>query len=135
MTTTQSTAPVTFAPEQEDLTPLVWVTMAEIYGSQWLNEYGDVPNHQWTLEIRQLTRRQVTRGIEKCKHSGSPFVPRLPQFLSYCNGEMTAEQKAFANQLKQTREMLALPKPEPSEEIRKAEILKIKKLLRGGQNV
>lgn len=126
----QSTAPVTFAPEQDDLTPFVWVTMAEIYGSQWLNEYGDVPNQQWTLEIRKLTRRQVTKGIEKCKHSGSPFVPRLPQFLSYCNGEMTAEQKAFASQLKQTSEMLALPKPPPNPEVRKAVMAEARKKLK-----
>lgn len=133
MTTTQSTAPVTFAPEQEDLTPLVWVTMAEIYGSQWLNEYGDVPNQQWTLEICKLTSLQVIKGIEKCKRSGSPFVPRLPQFLSYCRDEMTAEQRAFARQLRQTREILALPRPESNPEIRKTEILKMKQLLRGAK--
>lgn len=133
MTTTQSTAPVTFAPEQEDLTPIVWVTMAEIYGSQWLNEYGDVPNQQWTLEIRKLTSLQVIKGIEKCKCSDSPFVPRLPQFLSYCRNEMTAEQRAFARQLRQTREILALPRPESNPEIRKAEILKMKQLLRGAK--
>jgi len=29
--------------------------MAEIYGSQWTNEYSEQPNGQWFMEIKKLT--------------------------------------------------------------------------------
>ena len=58
--------------------------MTEMFGSQWLNEYGDVPNATWSGELQKLTAAQVEEGIEQCKRSGSSFAPRLPQFLAWC---------------------------------------------------
>jgi hypothetical protein len=108
--------------------------MGEIYGSQWFNEYGDEPNNSWVVEIERLTLGELARGIEQCKRSGSQYVPRLPQFLSYCDDGLTAEQKAFNARCKEQEAILKLPRPEPDPQIRKAEILKMKKLLRGGAN-
>ncbi len=108
--------------------------MGEIYGSQWFNEYGDEPNNSWMVEIERLTLAELARGIEQCKRSRSPFVPRLPQFLSYCDDGMTAEQKAFYERCKEQEAILKLPRPQPNPEIRKAAILEMKKLLRGGAN-
>lgn len=109
--------------------------MTEIYGSQWTNEYGFEPNHSWTLEIERLSTAELAKGIEECKRSRSQFVPRLPQFLGHCDGGMTAEQKAFYERCKEQEAILKLPRPAPNLEIRKAAILEIKKLLRGGCNV
>jgi hypothetical protein len=106
--------------------------MAEIYGSQWTNEYSEQPNAQWVMEIKKLTMAQIAQGIEMCKQSGSPYVPRLPQFLAYCGDGLTKEQRAFKAQCEAGNETKALPKPPPDPEIRRTAISAIKKLLRGG---
>lgn len=108
-----------------------WQVMAEIYGSQWLNEYGEQPNGQWAGEIERLTVTEITRAIDKCKRSGSPFVPRLPQFLAYCDEHEgdTAEQRAFNEQCKASAAMLALPKPPTDPNIRRAAIAEMKALM------
>ncbi len=108
--------------------------MGEIYGSQWFNEYGDEPNTSWIVEIERLTLAELARGIEQCKRSRSPFVPRLPQFLGYCDDGLTQEQRAFNARCKEGENLLRLPRPEQNAEIRKAAILEMKKLLRGGAN-
>lgn len=108
-----------------------WQVMTEIYGSQWLNEYSEQPNEQWAGEIERLSVEDITRGIEQCKRSGSPFVPRLPQFLAFCDefyGD-TKEQRAFNAQCKASEAMLALPKPQADPNIRKAALAEMKALL------
>ena len=109
----------------------LWQIMGEIYGSQWFNEYGDEPNTSWIVEIERLTLAELARGIEQCKRSRSPFVPRLPQFLSYCDDGMTAEQKAFYERCKEQEAILKLPRPAANPQIRKAAILEMKQILRG----
>jgi hypothetical protein len=118
MTTTTSTLPTIKSTPPNDLALFVWITMGEIYGNQWTTAFGEEPNKQWTLEIGNLTMREVLYGIEQCKHSGSQFVPNLPQFLAYCK----AGNKVIGEG---TRKLLALPKPPPNPEVRKAEILKM----------
>ena len=110
----------------------LWSAMAEIYGSQWTNEYSEQPNGQWFMEIKKLTMPQIAQGIEMCKQSGSPYVPRLPQFLAYCGDGLTKEQRAFQARCKAGNEQKALPKPDADPEIRRTAISAIKKLLRGG---
>lgn len=127
---TSSTAPQRTCEQSLKL----WQIMGEIYGSQWFNEYGDEPNNSWVVEIERLTLGELARGIEQCKRSGSPYVPRLPQFLSYCDDGLTAEQKAFNARCKEQEAILKLPRPAANPEIRKAAILEMKKLLRGGAN-
>lgn len=109
--------------------------MTEIYGSQWTNEYGTEPNHSWTLEIERLSTAELAKGIEECKRSRSPFVPRLPQFLGYCDDGLTAEQKAFNARCKEGEAILKLPRPAPNPDVRKAAILEMKRILRGHNNV
>jgi hypothetical protein len=105
--------------------------MTEIFGSQWTNEYGFEPNHSWTLEIERLSVAELAKGIEECKRSRSPFVPRLPQFLGYCEDGMTKEQRAFYERCKEGEAVLRLPRPAPNPEIRKAAIIEMKQILRG----
>ena len=87
--------------------------MGEIYGNQWTTAFGEEPNKQWTLEIGNLTMREVLYGIEQCKHSGSQFVPNLPQFLAYCK----AGNKVMCEG---TRKFLALPSPPANLEVMRA---------------
>lgn len=108
--------------------------MGEIYGLQWFKEYGDTPNTSWIVEIERLSIAELSKGIEECKRSRSQFVPRLPQFLGYCDDGLTSEQRAFNARCKEGENLLRLPRPEPNPQIRKAAILEMKKLLRGGSH-
>jgi hypothetical protein len=128
--TTQSSAP----QPSLDKSLKFWRIMSEIYGLQWFAEYGDTPNHSWTLEIERLSIAELAKGIEECKQSRSQFVPRLPQFLGYCDDGLTQEQRIFNARCKEGEALLRLPKPEPNPDVRKAEILKMKQLLRGVKN-
>ena len=127
LSATSSTAP----PASFEQSLKLWQIMGEIYGSQWFNEYGDEPNNSWIVEIERLTIAELARGIEQCKRSRSPFVPRLPQFLGYCNVGLTQEQRAFNARCKESEMLSRLPRPEPNPEIRKAAILEMKQILRG----
>ena len=132
LSTTQTSSTAQLLTPENSLK--LWQIMGEIYGSQWFNEYGDEPNTSWIVEIERLTLAELARGIEQCKRSRSPFVPRLPQFLGYCDDGLTQEQRAFNARCKESELLLRLPRPEPNPEIRKAAILEMKKLLRGGAN-
>jgi len=105
----------------------LWEVMGEIYGLQWFTEYGDAPNATWIAEIERLAPAELIRGIEQCKRSRSPFVPRLPQFLGYCDDGMTAEQRAFYAQVRD-QQVLSLPRPPANPEIKRAEMAKIRAL-------
>ena len=93
--------------------------MGEMYGNQWFNEFGDVPNASWIAEIERLTLDELTRGIDQCKRCGSPFAPRFPQFLNYCSDGLTREQKAFNARCKEGNDnkILRLAKPEPNADL------------------
>jgi hypothetical protein len=108
----------------------LWHVMGEIYGLQWFREYGDTPNTSWIIEIERLTLQELARGIEQCKRSHSQFAPRLPQFLGYCDDGLTQEQRAFNERCKEGENLLRLPRPQPSKELRRAAILEMKRLLR-----
>jgi hypothetical protein len=104
-----------------------WRAMTQMYGSQWLNEFGEQANAAWTSALQELSNEEIECGIEQCKRSGSPFVPRLPQFLMYCKGD--AEQRAFKARCEADKTVLALPKPLPNPEIKYAALAKMKAIL------
>jgi hypothetical protein len=108
-----------------------WLLMSEIYGAQWAKEYGLEPPMIWVLEIEKLSIKEIQKGVQKCIKSGSGYVPKLPQFLSFCSDEMTQEQRAFYAKVKENEELLRLPKPAGSDEVRKAELAKMRRTLCG----
>lgn len=124
---TSSTVP----PASFEKTRQFWAAMGDIYGTQWTNAFGHKPNQIWIAEIERLTVTEISLGIERCKHSGSPYIPNLPQFLALCdplNG-YTEEQRAFYARTKGGNEPKELPKPPPNPEIKRAALAEIKSTL------
>jgi hypothetical protein len=120
-----------FKPEDSEKTFNFWLLMSEIYGAQWAKEYGLEPPIIWILEIEKLSIKEIQKGVQKCIKSGSGYVPKLPQFLSFCSDEMTQEQRAFYAKVKENEELMRLPKPAGSDEVRKAELAKMRRTLCG----
>lgn len=62
--------------------------MTQMYGSLWINSYGESANENqaWRIGISGLTQRQVDIGLAKTATSGKTFPPTLPEFLAYCKG-------------------------------------------------
>lgn len=100
--------------------------MSEIYGAQWINEYGATPNKQWSREIRALSPEKVLRGVEQCKRNCSAYIVKLPQFLAYCSDGMTSEQRALYARCADGQKMLSLPRPPINRELVKTYITAMK---------
>ena len=102
---------------------VLWVAMAEMYGTKWTNHYGDTPNATWAAGLAGLTDRHIDRGINAVMDSGDEWPPSLPKFKSLCKSgegwqsrqthvplltkEQTEEERLEAvEKLKKLREIL-----------------------------
>lgn len=70
-------------PDSE-LAVWVWQTLARMYGSSFVAQYGEGVDKIWAAAISKLNRDQVKRGITVLANSGSEFPPSLPRFLEMC---------------------------------------------------
>ena len=108
-------------PEETML--VLWVSMAEMYGSKWTHHYGLEPNTSWAVALADLTNRHIARGINAVMDSGEEWPPRLPKFKSLCKAgegwqsrqpyvplltkETTEEERQeFVQKLKELRQVL-----------------------------
>ena len=101
----------------------VWLAFAQIYGSAFVSQFGDLPNQIWIEELAQLSPRDVELGIKQSIRSGSGFSPSLPQFLAYCVPAIVEDVYRLE---KETRIRLDAPKNVASFEVRRAEMAKIR---------
>lgn len=137
MQASETMQPQSIIQTQSTCSPLnaiyVWEKMQEIFGNSWSNQYSMTPNSTWIAELSQLSEIEITRGLNAVLKSRAKYVPNLATFLGMCElvDDRTPEQRAFDARVKENSKMLALPKPPPNPEIRKAEIAKMKAALRG----
>jgi hypothetical protein len=100
---------------------VLWVAMAEMFGTKWTNHYGDTPLTSWAVALADLTDRHIARGIRAVMDSGSEWPPSLPAFKAMCKaGEnlipkfvaplekkpTEEERQEFVENIKKLREML-----------------------------
>ena len=100
---------------------VLWVSMAEMYGTKWTHHYGDEPNTTWACGLAGLTDRHIARGINAVIDSGEEWPPSLPKFKSLCkSGEnlipkfvaplekkpTEEERQEFVENIKKLREIL-----------------------------
>lgn len=102
---------------------VLWVSMAQMYGTKWTHNYGDEPNATWAAGLAGLTDRHIARGINAVMDSGEEWPPSLPKFKSLCKAgegwqsrqpyvplltkETTEEERQeFVQKLKELRQML-----------------------------
>ena len=63
---------------------VLWVSMAQMYGTKWTRDYGDEPNATWAVALAGLTDRHIARGINAVMDGGEEWPPSLPKFKSLC---------------------------------------------------
>ena len=67
---------------------MLWVRMAEIYGSRWTSAYGDNPNEgaalTWAKGLGGMRPQQLADGLRNCIASADPWPPTLPAFRAMC---------------------------------------------------
>ena len=107
----------------EETMSVLWVSMAQMYGTKWTHNYGDEPNATWAAGLAGLTDRHIARGINAVMDSGEEWPPSLPKFKSLCKAgegwqsrqpyvplltkETTEEERQeFVQKLKELRQML-----------------------------
>ncbi|MEI6747108.1 MAG: hypothetical protein WCL34_14180 [Methylococcaceae bacterium] len=101
----------------------VWDALSQIYGSAFVNQFGEKPSAFWSVKLAELTPVAIKNGLELCQRSGSPFAPNLPQFLAYCLPQIVEDVYRLE---KATRIRLDAPRNVASLEVRRAEMAKIK---------
>lgn len=72
---------------REPLMDRLWQRMAEIYGSGFVNQFGDLGGEgyeTWLRGLSDLAPERIRFGIEKAVKSNSPYPPNLATFRSYC---------------------------------------------------
>ena len=107
----------------EETMSVLWVSMAQMYGTKWTHNYGDEPNATWAAGLAGLTDRHIARGINAVMDSGEEWPPSLPKFKSLCKaGEgwqsrqpyvpllakeaAEEERQEFVQKLRELRQML-----------------------------
>ena len=107
----------------EETMSVLWVSMAQMYGTKWTHNYGDEPNATWAAGLAGLTDRHIARGINAVMDSGEEWPPSLPKFKSLCKAgegwqsrqpyvplltkETTEEERQeFVQKLKELRQVL-----------------------------
>ncbi len=74
----------------------MWVRMAAIYPHAWVTGVGESPEKpdgslriqgdEWMRAIAGLSEDEIAAGIEACRLSSSPFVPKPAEFRGRCLG-------------------------------------------------
>mgnify|MGYP003649881276 FL=1 len=55
--------------------------LIEYYGSAFVSQYGEEPNHTWVHMLKDLTQEGYQRGAEALRDRGGAFPPNPGEFL------------------------------------------------------
>lgn len=79
-----------------------WTVFIDIYGSQLTNQYDYKVPRVWEEALGNLSSADFKRGIEAIKNSGSPYMPKLPVFVAYCEDAevVTAKEGLTISEIK-----------------------------------
>lgn len=59
--------------------------MTELYGSKWINHYGDQPNRLWAEALENIGTQQIAGAFKKLLTGKfKSFVPTLAEFIELC---------------------------------------------------
>ena len=103
---------------------VLWLAMAEAFGTRWTKSMGDLPTATWEAGLRDLNDKQIARGIYHVINSGDEWPPSLPKFKAHCKNcegweswkeyvpmltkEMTDdERKEYAKKIQNLRNILS----------------------------
>jgi len=102
----------------------VWLTFGKLFNG-FATTNGELPNELWVEELAQLQPRDIQKGIEAVKRSGSDFAPSLPKFLKLCDPVIAED--VYRHE-RETQKLLERRRGTPAStpEVRRAEMAKIR---------
>lgn len=110
----------------------LWQMMGSMFGHKWISSFGAEvdPDKVWQATLRGVTPEQIKQGLAKLSASGNQWPPSAPEFRELClTGGEHWEHRAMAHRIRETNEMLALPKPPRNKEVGKKHLENLKQSL------
>jgi hypothetical protein len=65
----------------------LWLTLSEIYGSQFVSSYGEEPSMGWFGVLADMSLDQLATGLRAAAKSGKSFAPNGVEFRALCGGD------------------------------------------------
>ena len=81
-----SEQPTMRSARQEEILEDTWQTLADIYGSSLVSQYGPAMPEAWVLLLKGVTPRQIKDGLNALTSRGSSFPPNGSEFRNLCLG-------------------------------------------------
>lgn len=101
-----------------------------MFGNGFTSSFGEIPTSLWIESLSELNEKDINAGLNKVLRGGYDFAPNLSKFLKLCEPETVED---VYKQERETQLMLENRRTiTSSSEARKAEIAKMKAVLRGG---
>lgn len=78
----------------------LWQQFADLFPHRWTPVMGiwapdSASVNTWRSTLKGLTPKQLARGIERVRLSGSTFPPSAPEFRQLCLGDIPDEHAAY----------------------------------------
>jgi hypothetical protein len=70
-------------PENHPIHEL-WLTLSEIYGNQFVTNYGEEPTVGWLAVLDGMTLDQLATGLREAAKTGKSFAPNAVEFRALC---------------------------------------------------
>lgn len=100
-----STQPQKRTEQQERIVEEIWKTLAGVYGSSLVSQYGEVMPEEWIALLKGLTPSQIKEGLNKLATRESSFPPNGVEFRQLClpetispDGKNTSAYLEFSNE-------------------------------------
>jgi hypothetical protein len=79
-----SEQPIPRTERQEQIIETVWQTLADVYGSTLVTQYGEVMPEAWIALLKGLTPSQIKDGLNRIAVRESSFPPNGAEFRQLC---------------------------------------------------
>jgi len=81
---TASEQPTPRTERQEQIIETVWQTLADVYGSTLVTQYGEVMPEAWITLLKGLTPSQIKDGLNRIASRESSYPPNGAEFRQLC---------------------------------------------------
>ena len=82
-----------------------------MYGKQWTENYGDLPNQAWKDALNTLTPARIHTTVMVCREAGDKYCINLPQFMARAKDDSLHRPKGHSD-------YKSLPTPQTTSSLR-----------------
>ena len=92
-------------PQQDNAGRLiqVWATLADVYGSAFVNQFGDYPNEAWAGGLSKYPIERIEHALHEIVMEGGSFAPNLASVIQHIEGGDAKAKMVKAQQMRQAR--------------------------------